>query len=97
MSLIEGFRDGATFQPSLDLHRLNTQARTIFTFTTVTEPFWHTLTDISRATGYPEASVSARLRDFRKERFGGHTVLRRRASHDDGGLWEYKVIMRADS
>ena len=35
-----------------------------------------TLAAISRKTGYPQQSVSARIRDFRKEEFGGHTVNR---------------------
>lgn len=37
---------------------------------------WHTLREISAATGIPEPSVSARLRDLRKDAFGGHTIER---------------------
>ena len=35
-----------------------------------------TLAEISAATGDPQASVSARLRDLRKEKFGGYIVTR---------------------
>jgi hypothetical protein len=41
-------------------------------------------------TGFPEASISARLRDFRKEQFGKHVVERRRRSQ---GQWEYRLIV----
>lgn len=49
---------------------------------------WHSLAGIAEDTGDPEASVSARLRDFRKERFGGHTVERRRLGR---GLYIYRI------
>jgi hypothetical protein len=54
---------------------------------------WHTLAEISRLTGYPEASVSARIRDFRKADFGSHVVEKRpkrRALHKiTGGDMHY--------
>jgi len=56
--------------------------------------YWRTLGDIEAATGFPQASVSARLRDFRKAQYGGHVVLRRRCT-DGGGMWEYRVIINA--
>ena len=51
---------------------------------------WHTLAELSAKTGDPEASVSARLRDFRRLEHGGHTVERRRVV-DGGGQWEYRL------
>jgi len=89
-SILDGHRDGETFDPAHDLKRLNKQATHIFQF--MNDQRWHTLTDISRATRYPEASVSARLRDLRKIRFGASTVERRLAHNDDSGLWEYRLI-----
>jgi hypothetical protein len=50
---------------------------------------WLGLADISRTTGDPEASVSARLRDFRKARHGSHVVQR---MHVRGGLWHYRLV-----
>jgi hypothetical protein len=39
-----------------------------------------TLKEISDATHDPQASVSARIRDLRKEHFGGHTINRFRGT-----------------
>ena len=49
---------------------------------------WRTLAEIARATGDPEASASARLRDLRKAPHGGWTVERRRRTT---GLFEYRI------
>jgi hypothetical protein len=35
---------------------------------------WKSLRTLAAATGHPEASISARLRDFRKARYGSHVV-----------------------
>lgn len=50
---------------------------------------WHTLRGLSNVTGAPEASVSARLRDLRKQRFGGYTVERK---YEGEGLWAYRLL-----
>lgn len=47
-----------------------------------------TLAEIAAVTGYPEGSISARLRDLRKEKFGKYTVERKRIA---GGLFTYRV------
>jgi hypothetical protein len=49
---------------------------------------WHTLADLA-TTGDPEASVSARLRDLRKPKFGGFHIERRYVS---AGLWAYRLL-----
>ena len=54
---------------------------------------WWTLAEIAEHTGFPEASVSARLRDFRKARYGGHAVNRRRRNGESRGTWEYAIVM----
>jgi hypothetical protein len=51
---------------------------------------WRTLGELANLTSGSEASVSARLRDLRKERFGAHTVERRRMYQP--GLFEYRVV-----
>jgi hypothetical protein len=56
------------------------------------DPAWISLQSLATSTGDPEASVSARLRDFRKPRFGGHTVDRRR----DGRLNRYRLTWNED-
>jgi len=52
---------------------------------------WWTLADLTEAIGTgSEAGVSARIRDFRKPKYGGHTVDKRRVV-DGGGTWEYRL------
>ena len=50
---------------------------------------WWTLDEIAYDTGDPHASVSAQLRNLRKDRFGNHTINKRRRTQ---GLWEYQLI-----
>jgi len=78
--------DGATFDQDKDGPRLHRQLEVVKAW--MLERGWHTLSEISAGTGEPEASVSARLRDLRKEKFGSYTVERRRRSV---GLHEYRV------
>lgn len=52
---------------------------------------WLALDEIEAETGDPQASISARLRDFRKTKFGGHTVERKRATWVGGGTWVYRL------
>lgn len=54
----------------------------------------HTLREIAKATKHPEASVSARLRDFRKERHGRHTVERYRATPSK--IYLYRLVPRKE-
>lgn len=49
---------------------------------------WHSLASLASRTGGTEASVSARLRDLRKPRFGRHNVERKLIGH---GLWLYRL------
>ena len=72
--ILHGPRDGATFNSDTDTIRLNQQCTDVWAY--MRDGRWHTLRAISQATGHPEASVSARLRDYRKQRFGSHTVER---------------------
>ena len=48
---------------------------------------WHTLAELSDRVGGTEAACSARLRDLRKPKFGGHLVERR---YVPNGLWIYR-------
>lgn len=88
---LHGDRDGKTYQRDFDLTRLNKQARAVWDVMAASR--WLTLREISDQCGAPEASASARLRDFRKERFGSHDVeRRRRVKFGVGfGLFEYRL------
>jgi hypothetical protein len=50
---------------------------------------WRTLKDIEVATKSPQSSISARLRDLRKPKFGSFIVERKRVK---GGLYAYRVL-----
>jgi hypothetical protein len=58
---------------------------------------WLTLHELSRLTGYGEASVSAQLRHLRKPRYGGFVVDKRQRGVDEvirgerGPVWEYQL------
>jgi hypothetical protein len=80
---------GGTFDDKRDGDRLRAQLNRVYKF--MHDGVWRTLEMISRETGDPEASVSARLRDFRKSKFGGHTVERQYISN---GLWRYRLLVR---
>jgi hypothetical protein len=80
---------GETFDAELDGHRLARQLTAVRDYMLRADG-WRTLDEISRITGAPPASVSARLRDLRRPASGGYTVERRRR-RPGGGLYEYRV------
>ena len=82
------FFDGDTYEHDVDGKRLGEQLHCVGML--MIDRRWRTLRHISHALGYPEASISARLRDLRKPRFGEHTVERRRCA-EGAGTWEYRV------
>ena len=79
--------DGDTYDKQKDQVRLSGLLSRVHSF--MLDHHWHTLSDIRDMCGGSEASVSARLRDLRKEKFGGHTVERKRL---EGGLWMYRLL-----
>lgn len=79
--------DGATYDWRQDHARLKSQLHRVYTF--MSDGGWHTLSDISAyGINGSEASVSARLRDLRKEQYGGHEIDRERV---EGGLFRYRM------
>jgi hypothetical protein len=79
---------GRTFDEDLDGDRLRIQLAAVWRF--MFDGQWHMLAEISAAVDAPEASVSARLRDFRKEKFGGYIVERQRIPNGNG-LHIYRI------
>lgn len=77
---------GETYEPKRDQARLTAQVRAVLTL--MLDGRWRTLAQISEAVGAPEASVSARLRDLRKRRFGGYYVQRMFLRR---GLFQYRI------
>lgn len=80
--------DGQTYESVRDNRRMTAQHERVFKL--MTDGLFRTLFEIEDNTGDPCASISARLRDFRKDKFGGHTVNRR---HLGTGLWAYQLIV----
>jgi biotin operon repressor len=57
---------------------------------------WMTLRELGELTGYGEASISAQIRHLRKEQFGGFLVAKRRRGMEARGVWEYRILGRAE-
>lgn len=82
---------GETYDPALDGARMNGQLLRVWN--QMIDGQWHTLAELADKCGGSEAAISARIRDFRKEKFGSHIVLRRRVT---AGLWEYSLRVAED-
>lgn len=80
--------DGSTYQSDRDYTRLNGQLLAVFEL--MKDSRWRTLADISGQIAGSEASLSARLRDLRKSKYGSHVVKRERI---EGGLFKYKLVI----
>ena len=81
--------DGETFVPKVDAPRLGKQMQAVFHI--MKDGAWRTLAELSLEACAPEASVSARLRDLRKVKFGEHEIERRRRGNAKRGLFEYRM------
>jgi hypothetical protein len=82
--------NGSDYLPELDHKRLNNQIDRVFRL--MKDQRWRTLQEIAEATLDPQASISAQLRHLRKDRFGNHTINKRRRGNPGAGLFEYQLI-----
>jgi len=78
--------DGTTYDPPRDEARLTGSLLLVWSF--MRDGRWHTLKEIGAAARCSEAAASARLRDLRKPRFGGHVVHRQYLMR---GLHQYRL------
>ena len=83
--------DGSDIVPEVDQPRLSGQLLKLFNL--MKDGKFRTLSEIQRLTGIGQASASAQLRNLRKDRFGGHTVLKQRRGDDNDGLFEYQLAL----
>ena len=89
--------DGATYDEALDKPRLAGQLGAVYDV--MSSGRWYTLGELALevtnllGSHASEASVSARIRDLRKERFGSHTMERKR-DEQKVGLWLYRMVPR---
>lgn len=81
--------DGDTYDSDLDHGRLASQLYAVKQL--MSDGEWRTLDEIALIVPGTIPALSARLRDLRKEKFGGHLVERRRATLT--GLFEYRLTV----
>ena len=79
--------DGATYDRERDGERLGRQLAAVRQL--MQDGLWRTLAEIADHTGEPEASISSRLRDLRKPKFGCYQVEREYVRR---GVWKYRVL-----
>jgi hypothetical protein len=81
----------STLIPSLDGKRLAHQLADVRAVMVMAGEAWLTLGEIETLTRYPQASISARLRELRGL---GYDVQRRRRGEPSRGLFEYRAVKR---
>jgi hypothetical protein len=81
--------DGETYEEEHDEERLSKQIIRVRSL--MLDGQWRTLAEISAITGDPQASISARLRDLRKVKFGSYIIGRRRRGLAKHGIHEYQL------
>ena len=86
--------DGKTYERREDLVRLNRLLWAVYEV--MQSGRWLTLEELSSRVGVPhtQTSLSARLRDFRKAKFGGNQVESRRRGDAHRGVFEYRLNLR---
>ena len=86
--------DGSTYDPIKEGARLTTEFERVLAV--MLDGGWHTITEVTKKVSYPpyasasENGAAARIRDCRKEKFGGYIIERRRVK--DAGLYEYRLV-----
>ena len=83
--------DGDDYQHDRDFDRLKGQILDIYQV--IRNGHWYTLSGLAKITKHPEASISAQLRNLRKPKFGGYTILSEHIGH---GLYKYKLDLTAE-
>lgn len=85
--------DGVTYAPEHDEARLTGQLAQVHELLSSEDDYdWWTIQELAdKMPGATEASISARIRDLRKPRFGGYLVERRRRGGPPSGCWEYRL------
>lgn len=78
--------DGETFDEEKDGERLTRQLDQVRE--AMSDGNWYTLEELHEKTGFPVSSISARIRDLRKEKNGSYLVEDKRSSN---GTWIYRL------
>jgi hypothetical protein len=88
VKLVSQVLDGVTGQPPFNQVTGETQLDRVLGV--LQDYSWHPLGEIAFRTGDTTASVSARIRDLRKLRFGNHIIDRRRLPDRQG--YAYRMV-----
>jgi hypothetical protein len=83
--------EGATYDEVLDKDRLSTQLAAVLNL--MLDEEWHKMQSIASAINAPEPSVSAQIRNLRKDKHGGYIINRRRINN----TYEYRLDLSATS
>jgi len=86
--------DGDSYDAALDGARLSKLAAAVRLL--VADGAWRTPAEFEQALGRRWASISARLRDLRKLRHGGHHVEQRRVGEAEAGTFAYRWRPRGE-
>jgi len=82
--------DGHDYDHGRDCIRLTGQLERVFEC--LSDGEYKTFDDIRVVTGDPVTSISAQIRNLRKDKFGGHTIDR---MHCGNGLYKYRMTINA--
>ena len=86
--------DGATYDPKRDWRRLDLQVSAVYRAMRL--GVWLTLGQVGDwifeevQIDVPHQSISARIRDLRKPKWGGHEIQRR---YLRDGIWQYRMVI----
>jgi hypothetical protein len=89
---------GSDYDSAINKKRLTGQLERVFKV--LSDGKYHTLKEVERLTGDPQASISAQIRHLRKPAFGGYEIAKRRRTTritKPTGSWEYALILEANA
>lgn len=79
--------DGKHFDREKDGARLSGQIQDVYA--ALRDGKWKTVEEIEAITGHPQNSISAQIRNLRKEKFGGHNIPGR--YREGTRIFEYRL------
>ena len=87
--------DGDAYNRKKDKNRLTGQLLDIVNV--MKDGRWRTVEEIAQKTGHKETSISAQLRNLRKEKFGSNEVDKQRRGGETSAEWEFRLTINLNS
>jgi hypothetical protein len=78
---------GESYDPQRDFYRLHGQLRRVYEV--MKDGQWHSVNELVASAGGTAASITARVRDLRKQKFGARLVERK---HVKAGFFLYRLV-----